>query len=178
MKSKVNVYILSFIISILSSGLPRMALAENISPADVAKIVQKAHDNFTSNPQQIIDAFADNAIIEYPFAPQDIPGFPRKIKGKKAISEYFYGLTNYIKNYRYDDWEKWKSWRLEGTDNYLLEYSATGETVQGSKPYHQNLHAIVKIKNGKITYFREYWDPYSALLIFGLIKKVSPDSNK
>ncbi|MCC7007159.1 MAG: hypothetical protein IT497_11040 [Ottowia sp.] len=64
------------------------------------------------------------------------------------------------------------AYHLEGTDMYLLEFTNDGKALPSGKHYHQNLHAIVKVKDGKITYFREYWDPYYALSKWDLIRKV------
>ncbi|MCC7007160.1 MAG: hypothetical protein IT497_11045 [Ottowia sp.] len=62
------------------------ALAQTqMTAEEVAHVVIRAHDNFTVDPEQIINAFSDDARIEYPFAPADIPGFPKVIEGKEVI---------------------------------------------------------------------------------------------
>ncbi|CAI1761822.1 Ketosteroid isomerase-related protein [Serratia quinivorans] len=134
-----------------------------------AELMKKMLDNFANNPEKIIDLFSEDAVVEFPYAPGEALGFPKKLTGKAAILTYAKSLGLSLRDYKINPLSDWGRYTLSGTKTYLFEYTGDAITVSGNKPYHQDIHAFVKITHGKISHFCEYWDPFYALTVFDMV---------
>lgn len=104
-----------------------------------------------------LDLFAPDGIIEFPFAPT---GMPTQVQGREALRAHmtpfpdtfdvgFVDLTFH-----------------ETTDASLViaECRSIGHAVPTGKPYEQTVLAIVNTDDdGRITRFRDYWNPLVAI---------------
>ncbi|WKK27739.1 hypothetical protein QZH56_35740 [Streptomyces olivoreticuli] len=123
----------------------------------------------------MVALFTDDARMEYPYAPEaDFPAFPKVIEGKDRIRTYYHDAAQYIGEYRYLDWKEWGCHRLEGTDTYFFAYSARGSVRATGTDYRQDLFLFARMRGEKVSFYREFWDPYVALSTFGLIAVVPP----
>lgn len=134
-----------------------------------AELMKTMLDNFANNPDEIIDLFAEDAVIEFPYAPGEAFGLPKKVEGKSAILKYAKSLQLSLRDYKINPLSEWGCFTLSDSKTYLFEYTGDAITVQGNKPYHQDIHAFVEVEHGKIAYFREYWDPLYAMMVFGMV---------
>jgi hypothetical protein len=134
------------------------------------ELMKQMLDNFANNPEKIIDLFAEDAVVEFPFAPGEAYGFPKKIVGKAAILKYAQSLKLSLRDYKINPLSEWGRYSLSHSKMYLFEYKGDAFTVPANKPYHQDIHAFVEVSHGKITLFREYWDAFYALMLFGAIE--------
>jgi ketosteroid isomerase-like protein len=134
-----------------------------------AELMKKMLDNFVNNPEKIIDLFAEDAVIEFPYAPGEAYGFPKRVEGRAAILKYAKGLQSALRDYKINPLSDWGCYSLSGSKKFLFEYTGDAITVPDNKPYHQDIHAFVEVNHGKITYFEEYWDGFYAMMVFGAI---------
>ncbi|SMB54102.1 conserved hypothetical protein [Serratia proteamaculans] len=134
-----------------------------------AELMKKMLDNFANHPEKVIDLFAEDTVVEFPFAPGEAFGFPKKIEGKAAVFKYAQSLKLSLRDYKINPLSEWGQHSLSSSKMYLFEYKGDAFTVPGNKPYHQDMHAFVEVKDGKISLFREYWDAFYALTVFDAI---------
>lgn len=134
-----------------------------------AELMKAMLDNFANNPEKIIDLFAEDAVIEFPFAPGEKFGLPKKVEGKEAILKYAKSLQLSLRDYRINPLSEWGRYTLSDNKTYLFKYTGDAVTVNGNKPYHQDIHSFVEINNDKITHFTEFWDPLYALITFDMV---------
>jgi hypothetical protein len=134
-----------------------------------AELMKEMLDNFANHPEKVIDLFAEDAVVEFPYAPGEAFGFPKKIEGKPAILKYAQSLKLSLRDYKINPLSDWGCHSLSGSKKYLFEYAGDAFTVPGDKPYHQDIHAFVELVDGKIAYFQEFWDAFYALMVFGAI---------
>lgn len=93
--------------------------------------------------------FAEDVIVEFPFAPGEAFGFPKKIKGKPAIIKYAQSLKLSLRDYKINLLSEWGRYSLSDSKMYLFEYKGDAFTVPGNKPYEQDMNAFVEVANGK-----------------------------
>nr|WSZ96666.1 nuclear transport factor 2 family protein [Streptomyces sp. NBC_00857] len=97
--------------------------------------------------------WGDNGVIEFPFAPK---GFPRRLEGKAAIADYMADYPDHV------DLQQVPYLEIHGTDNpetVIAEMRATGRIVATDVPYEMSYIAVVTVKDGRITHYRDYWNP-------------------
>ncbi|TQV78725.1 nuclear transport factor 2 family protein [Exilibacterium tricleocarpae] len=112
-----------------------------------------------------VDAWVDwwhkDGVFEFPFAP---PGYPKVVKGKAAIADYMAGLPEKIHLERFDIVELHEN---RAGDGGVVEFTCTGTVVSTGRPYNQHYVAILKTKEGKLSLYRDFWNPLVAIEAFG-----------
>ncbi|MGW4467966.1 nuclear transport factor 2 family protein [Micromonospora sp. NPDC004704] len=103
----------------------------------------------------------EEAVAEFPFAP---PASPRRLDGIAAITGY---LIDYPE--KLDIAEITHLTVHETTDPAVVvaEFGATGTVVATGKPYEISYVAVVTVSDGRITHYRDYWNPMVALEALG-----------
>jgi uncharacterized protein len=95
----------------------------------------------------------DDVVIEFPFAPA---GFPPRLEGKPAVAEYMRGYPDHI------DLREIPQLEIHQTldpDTIIAEWRGTGRMVDTDLPYDMPYVAVVTVKNGRMTHYRDYWNP-------------------
>ena len=112
--------------------------------------------------QRWIDLFADDGVVEFPYAPS--LGFPERLEGKEAIDRYFRGTPESFRDLSFRDVRRYPT-----TDPDLALAEAHGSATVGANDarYEQDYVMLVRTKGGKIVLYREYWNPLPVLDAFG-----------
>lgn len=100
-----------------------------------------------------IDLYADNAIMEFPFAP---PGWPGRLEGRAAVHEYLIDYPDWL------DLRDITNMTVHRTDDpqvIIAEFSAEGFVVATGKPYEAHYIVVLTIQDGRIAHYRDYWSP-------------------
>ncbi len=108
-----------------------------------------------------LDMFADDGILECPFAPQ---GALRRLAGKQAIAAYYRRLTAVQGS---DGMVLTASYAAEDRTCALLEYDGIVRNQRDGGIYRQRYLAVVTISDGRVALFREYWNPLPLVASFG-----------
>jgi uncharacterized protein len=99
----------------------------------------------------------DDVVIEFPFAPE---GFPSKLEGKTAVAAYMRGYPDHI------DLREIPQLEIHQTLNpgtIIAEWRGIGRMVDTDLPYDMPYVAVVTVTNGRITHYRDYWNPLAIL---------------
>jgi ketosteroid isomerase-like protein len=107
--------------------------------------------------------WADAAVQDMPFSP---PGHPKRVVGKEALIAL------------YQNWPS-ASGKAEFTDGIVfypttdpqtvfVEYRGVVDVIPTGRTYRQTYGGLFHVENGKITLFREYYDPAPFAWAFGL----------
>ena len=118
-------------------------------------------DRLSSDAATLLDMFAEDGILECPFAP---PGALRHLQGKTAIADYYRRLTAIQGS---DGMVLTASYPAESPDRLLLEYDGLVRNKRDGGTYRQRYLAIVQVAGGRLTLFREYWNPLPLVASFG-----------
>lgn len=100
-----------------------------------------------------VDLFAPDGVLEIPFP---LPGLPDRIAGTDALREYMAVVPQQLK-------------LKFGTPTYhltedpgvvVVELTSEGTALATDTRFHQRYVSIVTVREGKITLFRDYWNPW------------------
>lgn len=104
----------------------------------------------------------DDVVFELPFAGQT--SIPANVAGKADCLEYLRRWYNLFVDFKICEM---KVYPLEEQGTYVLEYKTHGFVAATARPYNQENIAIIKVKDHKIIFLREYWNPIHLLEAFG-----------
>ncbi|MFC5075558.1 nuclear transport factor 2 family protein [Kitasatospora cinereorecta] len=95
----------------------------------------------------------DAAVFEFPFAPN---GFPSKLEGREAVAAYMRGYPDSID---LREIPRLEIHALRDPDTVVAEWRGVGRVVASGAPYEMSYVAFVTVKDGRITRYRDYWNP-------------------
>ena len=102
---------------------------------------------------QWIELWTDDGALEFPFAPT---GRCRRYVGKAEILAYMQPLGGRMK---IDELENFDVHPMLDPTMFCFEMGFKGHIVETGAAYDQKYISIIETKNGKISRYREYWDP-------------------
>ncbi|MFF0823135.1 nuclear transport factor 2 family protein [Micromonospora haikouensis] len=108
-----------------------------------------------------IALFADDAVLELPFAPA---GQPDRVAGRAALHDYLIGYPQLL-----DVREITDVTVHETADPTVVvaEFTASGVVVATGRPYQLRYIAVLTIRDGRIVRYRDYWNPQAAQELLG-----------
>jgi ketosteroid isomerase-like protein len=109
--------------------------------------------------------FAEDAVMELPFAPPHVPG---TVKGIDPIEKSVRGFFEQFRDFQI---QVKKIYPVEGEDAAFAEFAATATVIHTNKTYKQDYVLYIRAENGKIVVYREYLDPTRIMAAF------TPDTN-
>ncbi len=126
-------------------------MTEDRTPGDV---VHAAFDALLAHDTDAFtDLFADDAVMEFPFAPADRP---QRLEGRDAVVGYMAGYPDLLDVQRIHDVVLHQG--VDPTD-LVAEFSASGTVVATREPYTARYVAVLTIEQGRIRNYRDYWNP-------------------
>jgi len=119
-----------------------------------AEVFEQFLEVFRSgNPQPLNDLLAEDAVMEFPFAP---PSRPRRVEGKSNIMKYLQAIQGNITVTSFSDVE---IHRMIDPDCVVVEMTGHGTVLATGAAYDRRYIDVFRTKNGRIQLFRDYWNP-------------------
>ncbi|MGW5722775.1 nuclear transport factor 2 family protein [Amycolatopsis sp. NPDC003865] len=111
--------------------------------------------------------WAPDGVLEFPFAG---PGYPKRVEGREAITEYLRDYPNLL-----DVREVVAKTVHETTDPAVVvaEFTLAGVVVATGKPYELSYIAVITVEDGEIRHYRDYWSPLAAAGILGGVDELT-----
>jgi len=100
-----------------------------------------------------IELWADDGVCEFPFAS---PGRPRLLQGKEQILAY---MTAYPSRIFIEGVDKLRVHPALDPNVVVVEMTIKGRAVETDEPYNQQYVIVAETRDGKLTHYREYWNP-------------------
>lgn len=116
------------------------------------RIIQKGLVGWVSG-EDYFDLLADDVVFEYVIS---VPGYPRRVKGRKKVIDLYSDYDDYMTVRTADNL---RVYRDSGASTIILEYEVHGKSVQTHRPYNNRFVSIVTVKDNKVTHWRDYLDP-------------------
>jgi ketosteroid isomerase-like protein len=116
------------------------------------RIIQKGLEGWASG-EDYFDLLADDVVFEYVIS---VPGYPRRVKGRKKVIDLYSDYDDYMTIRAADNL---RVYRDSEASTIVLEYEVHGQSVQTGRPYNNRFVSIVTVKNNKVTQWRDYLDP-------------------
>jgi ketosteroid isomerase-like protein len=122
----------------------------------------KAHLHYlTTDFESWKSLFAEDAVMEYPYGVAAHVETP--LYGITAILKSVAGFMNAVTNFRVTTPT---IHQIEGEDAIIAEFTAYADVVPTGRQYQQNYVVFLRASGGKITFFREYFDPTRVIASF------------
>ncbi|GHD65622.1 nuclear transport factor 2 family protein [Streptomyces goshikiensis] len=100
-----------------------------------------------------VDLWDENGIFEFPFAPE---GWPTRLEGKAAVADYMRGYPDHIDLHAFPEVAVHQTTEPE---TIVVEMRGTGRLVATDAPFDMRYIAVVTVRNGLISHYRDYWNP-------------------
>lgn len=105
--------------------------------------------------------FADDAVLEFPFAP---PGQPSRVTGHAEIHNYLINYPDLLDVHEIRDVVVHETGDPEVI---VVEFVASGLVVATGRPYELRYIAVLTIRDGHLVRYRDYWNPLAAQELLG-----------
>ncbi|QHC27694.1 nuclear transport factor 2 family protein [Streptomyces sp. HF10] len=97
--------------------------------------------------------WAEDGLMEFPFAPD---GRPRRLEGKEAIAAYMRPYPDHIDLHDFPDLRIHQTTEPE---TIVVEMRGVGRMVATGAPFDMTYIAVVTVRDGHFTSYRDYWNP-------------------
>jgi uncharacterized protein YbjT (DUF2867 family)/ketosteroid isomerase-like protein len=104
-----------------------------------------------------LDMVADDAVMEFPYAP---PGVVTRLAGREAIAEHLDNLGGMIE---FDRMGAPVTHETNDPDVIVLEFEGHGRGVVTGEAYDQQYISVIRLRDGRIVHYRDYWNPLVVL---------------
>ena len=111
--------------------------------------------------------FAPDGVHELPFAP---PGIPKRLEGRETLRAYFTAITD--TPLKHTAFKNMTLYDTADPNVIIAEYDAHGTVTDTARPYQLRYLQIVKVHDGQITLWRDYWDPLASAELLGRIPEL------
>lgn len=109
--------------------------------------------------EDISDLFTQDVVFEFPYAPE---GLPRRLDGMAALADHLKRLEPMLKLGEFTLHAVHPS-----DDTVIIEFSCDGSGIATGLPYDQDYISVVTLRDGRISRYRDYWNPLVALSALG-----------
>lgn len=123
------------------------------------ELLQQHFETFVANQPQWQTLIADDLLWELPFAP--LLGHPAQLAGREAVLHHVGWFVGAVEQFRFYDLRIHAS---DSPDEASAEVKAEGIITATGRTYRQDYVLFVRVKDGKIAFIREYFDPVRAAL--------------
>jgi ketosteroid isomerase-like protein len=131
------------------------------------KTQQAVRDFLTALEDKNMEKFAtiwtDDAVQEMPFSPK---GFPKRVAGKANLLKHYAawpeisGKSDFTSHLLF--------YPMMDPEMVFAEWKGTFKVIPTGRQYNQTYGGLFHVENGKISLFREYYDPAPFVYAFGL----------
>ncbi|QTZ90299.1 nuclear transport factor 2 family protein [Streptomyces auratus] len=104
-----------------------------------------------------VGLWAEGGVMEFPFAPQ---GWPERLAGKEAIAAYMRPYPDHIDLHDFPDL---RIHQTTDPETIVVEMRSVGRLVETDSPFDMTYIAVVTAQDGRITSYRDYWNPLAVL---------------
>lgn len=124
------------------------------------RIIQEGLAGFVDG-QHFFDLLAEDVIFDYVIS---VPGYPRRVEGRRAVAELYrgYGGTMVLRSA-----DELAVHRDHEASVIVLEYAVHGQAVRTGRTYDNHFVSVITIKDRKVTHWRDYLDPVAVFNALG-----------
>jgi ketosteroid isomerase-like protein len=103
------------------------------------------------------DMFAADGVLEYPYA---LPGLSTPLVGRDAIVANFQIIRKLL---RVDNVTEVVVHETDDPQVVMIEFAGHGEGLITREPYDQRYISVVRVSEGHIVHYKDYWNPLALL---------------
>ena len=115
-------------------------------------------DRLASEATTFPDMFAaEDGVLEYPYAPL---GLKTPLVGRDAIIANFQIIRKLL---RIDNVTDVVVHEMDDPQVVMIEFAGHGEGLITGGPYNQRYISVIRVRDGHIVYYKDYWNPLALL---------------
>ncbi|KAB8335470.1 nuclear transport factor 2 family protein [Scytonema tolypothrichoides VB-61278] len=133
-------------------------LDETKEQSTAAQVFADSLALITKDIQAWVDLFAENAVVEFPYA--SALGSPERLEGKSAIYNYMKNALAQMQNLVFTNI---RAYPTSNPNILFAEVHGEAVIVATGRHYQQDYVMRLETKDGKIIHYREYWNPVLVL---------------
>jgi uncharacterized protein len=108
------------------------------------------------------ELLTEDVIVDFPYAPS--LGYPGQKRGRTALYNHIKTALADMENLTFSNVRKY---RTEDPDVIWAELHGSAYVPSTGRRYEQDYVGLFKVKDGKIAYYSEYWNPVALTDAFG-----------
>ena len=112
---------------------------------------------FPDNVASFPDMFAEDGVMEMPYAP---PGIRQRLEGPAAVAAHLEIVSELI---RLDSMTDVVTHETRDPEVLVVEYAGHGQGVATGDRYEQRYISVIRTRDGKIAHYMDYNNPLAAL---------------
>ncbi|KFA88014.1 nuclear transport factor 2 family protein [Archangium violaceum] len=129
---------------------------------DAANLLDAHLELIPSDIGRWLELFTDDAVVEFPYAAG--LGLPERLEGREAIRQYFMDTPKHFLGLTFTNVRRYPTTE---PDVALAEAHGSATIAATGSTYEQDYVMLVKARNGRISLYREYWNPVPGIRAFG-----------
>lgn len=102
------------------------------------------------------DLVAEDAVMEFPFAP---PGAVRRLDGREAVPAYMAGVPEL---FEFSEKPETVVHRTTDPGRAVIEMGLSARVKATGRSYEQRYVVVLEVARGRVTSYRDHWDPLVA----------------
>lgn len=131
-------------------------------PRDAASLLDAHLELIRTDIERWLELFTDDAVVEFPYAAG--LELPQRLEGREAIRRYFADTPKHFQGLVFTNVRRY---RTTDPDVALAEAHGSATIAVTGSGYEQDYIMLVKTRDGRISLYREYWNPIPGLRAFG-----------
>jgi ketosteroid isomerase-like protein len=127
------------------------------------EVVEQVRRMVAGEGVRFADLFAEDGVLEYPFA---MPGQPRELRGREAIRAYFGDAPRSRQLFEMDGVDV----LVRDTDDpevVVAEIEHYGRSMVTGATYRFRALGVIRVRGGEIVSYQDYMDPIAAARLQG-----------
>lgn len=113
------------------------------------------------------ELWTEDAVQEMPFSPA---GFPTRVEGREALQKHYSGLPEAYGAMAFPDLVLFP---MLDPNWVLAEYRGDIDVLATGRPYNNHYCGLFHLRDGKIAFFREYYNPIVLAEAFGDLSQLA-----
>ncbi len=110
-------------------------------------------DALLPSSETLLDMMTDDVVFEFPYA---LPGGIRRIEGKAALADY---LPRFGELFTMESMALIRAILSDDGQHAVVEFSAKAHANDTGARYDQDYVSVIDLRNGRISRYRDYWNP-------------------
>jgi len=132
------------------------------SPRDAGGLLDAHLALIGTDIERWLELFAEDAVVEFPYARP--LGLPERLEGREAIRRYFGDTPKHFLGLVFTNVQRYLTTDPEVA---IAEAHGSATIAATGRQYEQDYIMLVKTRAGRISLYREYWNPIPGLEAFG-----------
>lgn len=126
-------------------------------PTILAMLLGTLGDRVDPAAKSFVDLMSDDFVMEFPYAR---PGVPTRVDGRAAVLAHLVKVGGDVS---VDSASNLVVHETTDPEVVILEFDGHGRAVKTGEPYEQRYISVIRTRGGKITHFKDYWNPIQGL---------------